>query len=553
MPAAARLAADLTNGDVMHTIRHKHRPAAVAGTAALLTGALAAGLLVAATPAAEATSTDTAAVTARAADAGTESRIDDAVAALDTLADDLLAKTHIPGMAVAVVHGGRTVYAKGFGVRKAGGSAKVDPNTVFQLASLSKPVGSTVVAHQVGEKVVTWTTPVRKNLPWFRLASKYVTKHVTIGDLYSHRSGLPDHAGDLAEGAGYHRKQVLKRLRNFPLDAFRDSYAYTNFGLTAAAQSVAKASGKSWARLSEDLLYRPLGMTSTSSRFSDFKASKERAYGHVEIDGRWVAKYVRQPDAQAPAGGVSSSVNDMSKWLKMLLANGKYDGRTIVEPSALLPAVSPQSVSNPPSSFGATASFYGFGFNVGKDDQGNLTLSHSGAFSLGAATSFTAIPALDLAIVTLTNASAIGVPETLNAEFMDLARFGSQQRDWWTLYHGAFVAMNAPQGALVGRTPPADPRPARAARAYLGTYANSTFGKVRVRKGKTGLEVVIGPARLTWPLQHWNGDLFAVRPTGEDANPGSVSKVRFRGFHAGTATAVRIEYYDEGGLGTFRR
>jgi hypothetical protein len=90
-------------------------------------------------------------------------------------------------------------------------------------------------------------------------------------------------------------------------------------------------------------------------------------------------------------------------------------------------------------------------------------------------------------------------------------------------------------------------------RAYAGTYSNSTYGKVRVRKGKTGLEVVAGPDRITWPLRHWNGDVFAVRPTGEDANPGSVYRVKFRNIRTGGARAVRIEYFDAGGLGTFRR
>ena len=293
-------------------------------------------------------------------------RLAAAVAKVDSLASDLMAKTHIPGMAIAIVHGGKTIYAKGFGVRKAGSPGKVGADTVFQLASVSKSVGATVVAREVGRKVVRWDTPVSRNLPWFRLSDPDVTRNVTIGDLYAHRSGLPEHAGDVVEDIGYNRRQVLDRLQHWPLNRFRDSYAYTNFGLTAAAQSVAKAAGTSWATLSERALYRPLGMSSTSSRFSDFVKRKDRAYGHVQIDGRWVAKYVRRPDAQSPAGGVSSSVNDMAKWLQLLLANGKYQGRTVVKPSALLPALSPQSVSRPPTTMGAQAGINGFGFNLGR-------------------------------------------------------------------------------------------------------------------------------------------------------------------------------------------
>lgn len=166
-------------------------------------------------------------------------RIDDAVAKVDGLVGELMQNTGIPGMAVAIVHGGKTLYAKGFGVRdvgKGGGpDNKVDADTVFQLASVSKSVGATVVAHAVTDNVVTWDTPVVSKLPWFALRDPYVTGQVTIADLYSHRSGLPDHAGDLLEDLGYDRRQVLQRLKYLPLAPFRISYAYTNFGVTAAS------------------------------------------------------------------------------------------------------------------------------------------------------------------------------------------------------------------------------------------------------------------------------------------------------------------------------
>ena len=180
-----------------------------------------------------------------------DNAVDNAVAKLDGIADELMKSSGIPGMAVAVVHGGKTIYAKGFGVKDANKPAddpanKVDPATVFQLASVSKPIGATVVAHQVGEKAISWNTPVVDKLPWFALSDPAVSKMVAVGDLYSHRSGLPDHAGDKLEDLGYDRRYILERLRQLPLDPFRISYAYTNFGLTAAAEAVAAAAGKPW-------------------------------------------------------------------------------------------------------------------------------------------------------------------------------------------------------------------------------------------------------------------------------------------------------------------
>src|ERR1700754_489649 len=291
-------------------------------------------------------------------------QIDNAIAQLDQLAAAQMTRTGLPGLAIAVVRGTRTVYAKGFGTREIGSGQAVDADTVFLLASLSKPLGASVVAQQIGQGSVTWDTTVRKHLPWFTLSDAEASEAVTIGDLYAHRSGLPDHAGDRLEDMGYGQTEILERLRYLPLHGFRNSYAYTNFGLTAAAISVAAAANTDWATLSEEAIYKPLGMTSTSSRHADFATRANRATGHVKRGDRWVVGPGNMPDAQAPAGGASSSVNDMAKWLAMMLGQGMFDGKRIVDAAALNAAVSQQVQSAPP---GAThpASYYGYGFNVG--------------------------------------------------------------------------------------------------------------------------------------------------------------------------------------------
>ena len=301
-----------------------------------------------------------------------DNAVDNAVAKLDGLATDLMNTSGIPGMAVAVVHGGKTLYAKGFGVKDVKAAAdnpanKVDADTVFQLASLSKPLGATVIAHQVGQNAISWDTPVVSKLPWFALSDPAITRMVTIGDMYAHRSGLPDHAGDQLEDLGYDRRYVLDHLRALPLAPFRISYAYTNFGVTAAADAVAVGAGKSWEDLAAEVLYRPLGMASTSSRFADYAARRNRAVGHIHVDGEYAPDYVRDADPQAPAGGVSSSVNDMTHWMAMMLGNGTFEGRQIVDAKALLPAVTPQIVSSPAAEPAMRSGFYGYGFNVAND------------------------------------------------------------------------------------------------------------------------------------------------------------------------------------------
>lgn len=470
-----------------------------------------------------------------------EGSVDKAVGQLDGLVGSLMSSTGLPGMAVAVVSGGETKYAKGFGVKDLTTGQKVDPNTVFQLASVSKSVGSTVVGAAVTDKTVAWDMPIVEGLPWFALSDPYVTRTVTVADMYSHRSGLPDHAGDKLEDMGYSRTEILQRLRFMPLDPFRISYAYTNFGVTTGGEAVAAKAGKDWPTLSQDLIYGPLGMTSTSSRYADFEKRADRAVGHIKIDGKWAKTDIpRDPDAQTPAGGVSSTVNDMATWLKMVLAQGKHEGAEIVAPDALLPATSPQIVSNSPANPNARAGFYGYGFNVGVTTDARTQFSHAGAFASGAGTAFSILPSADTAIVVLSNAAPIGAVDALAAEFMDLVQFGEIRSDWRELYGKAYAEMSQPDGELVGKQAPANAAPPQPLPTFVGTYANTVYGPAEIveRDGKLVLEMGPGGVRKH-ELTHWDANTFTFPLHNENAQIGTVSKVTFDG------PKMTIEYYDD--------
>ena len=481
----------------------------------------------------------------------TKKKVDAALAKLDGVVHNVMRRTGVPGISVAVVYRDKVVYLKGFGVRQVGKPAKVGPDSVFQLASVSKPLASTVVAGVVGQKVVSWDDPVAKYDRGFRLKDRWVSKHVTLADLFSHRSGLPDHAGDLLEDLGYGRRYVLGHLRYEPLAPFRASYAYTNFGLTEAAVAVAEAKHMSWAKLSDDVLYRPLGMTSTSSRFADYQSASNKAVGHVEINGTWRAKYTRDPEAQSPAGGASSTARDMAQWLRLQLADGKLGGRRIIPAAGLEETHLPQIMSNPPRAPAGRADFYGLGWNVSYDNQGRLRLSHSGAFELGAATNVTLLPSERLGIVVLTNAAPVGAPETIANDFFDIAQSGHPSVDWLGLFAHVFAVMEQSQKSkIVASKPPAHATPARPNRAYVGTYSNKFYGPLRVRVIRGKLAMQLGPRHMIFDLQHYDGNVFSYQTRGENAV--GPSGVTFS-VAAGRATKLTVENLDETGLGTFTR
>jgi CubicO group peptidase (beta-lactamase class C family) len=480
------------------------------------------------------------------------SRIPAAVAKLDGILERARAQTGVPGVAAAVVYRGRLVYARGFGVRDVNTGDRVSPQTVFRLASVSKALSGTVVAGIVGRTKLEWSDPVVSRLPGFRLSDPYVSRNVTVADLFSHRSGLPDHAGDLLEDLGYDRSYILGKLALEPLKPFRAQWIYTNFGLTAAAVAAARVTGKGWADISDQLLFKPVNMTNSSFRYADFERRSNRAAMHVRVDGKWLQKFDRDADPEAPAGGASSNVLDMARWMRLMLADGRWNGRALIDRDALLESHRPQIMSSFPSTGESRAGFYGFGTNVGYDYSGRLRLTHSGAFSQGAATQYALLPSEDLGIVVLTNGIPIGVPEAVTSDFLDLVVAGSFQEDWLKLYGQRFDAFYINHSVLAGKRPPAHPKPAKPNAFYAGTYNNDFYGPIKIVAESSGLHLLIGPNPNDYPLGHWDGNRFSFFPTGENAL--GITQATFTRNAAGTrASSVTLEYYDADQLGTFTR
>ena len=481
--------------------------------------------------------------------------IDKATAALDGIVEGAMKRTGLPGLAVGIVYKDKVIYAEGFGVREVGQPGKIDPDTVFLLASVSKPIASTIVAHLVGDGVVDWQGAAKGYNPAFALSDPYVTENATIADLMSHRSGLRTGSGDLLEDLGFDRDYILSHIDQQPLDPFRSTYHYSNFGYTAGGIAAATAAGKGWEDLANTVLFEPAGMTTASYRHADYLAHKDRAHIHARLkDGTWAAKFDRNADAEAPAGGASGSLNDMLRFMRLQLGNGTLDGQEIVKADALAPAHVPQMIPGPPRSQATPAGFYGFGWNVSYDDEGRVRIGHSGAFELGTATFVTFMPGEDLGIVVLTNGTPIGVAEAVGAAFLDVAQNGEQTVDWVGFMGHIFDQMRAAEAPEVDYTDvPPDPKPARDLAAYAGRYGNSYYGPLTVAAEDGKLSMTMGPqgAPTTFALTHFNGDTFSFETIGENAN--GLAGAIFSVGDDGKAGKVVLDYYDRTGLGTFVR
>lgn len=391
--------------------------------------------------------------------------IKSAVQQIPELAESILTESGVPGMAVAVVHGGEMIYAEGFGIKKVGENELINPETVFQIASISKSISATAVAKAITDGLIEWETPVISKLPNFQLADGFVTANATVSDYFTHRTGLKTGAGDDLEDLGYDRN----------------------------------------------------------------------------------------PDPQSPAGGVSSNVIDLAKWMNVLLAQGNLQGQEYIDQSVLTAATTGQVVSGHPSSAELRTNMYGYGFNVGVQPGGRTTVGHSGAFVQGAGTNFQLVPSLDFGIVTLTNGGPIGVPEALNAQVIDLVQFGKISRDWVADYRNAFGQLYSPVGDLVGEEPPAEAAAPENLEEYTGTFVSDYFGTLKISIEGDALVAGLGPeGGYTVELLPWNADTFSFEPTGENAPDGSLSSATFERT-ANSVTGVTLEFFNTQGLGKWKK
>jgi CubicO group peptidase (beta-lactamase class C family) len=445
------------------------------------------------------------------------------------------------------------LYLKGFGVREAGKPGAVGPDTVFQLASFSKPISATVVAAVVSEGHVAWDSKIADLDPTFRLSDAYPTSVLTVEDLFNHRSGLPGLAGNELEDLGFDQAEILRRLRLVPLDGFRSHYSYSNFGITEGAVAVAKSVGASWPDLAERKLYRPLGMNSTSSRYADFVAHEDRATLHAQFDGKWTALAKREPDAQSPAAGVSSTARDLTQWLKLEINNGRFDGRQLIAEDALAATHRPLIDRGLNPVTGAHA-FYGLGWNVEFGKHG-LNWGHAGAFSMGARTLVSILPDEQLGIVILANAFPSGLPEGLADSFFDQVLDGKVSKDWTKEWDAVFAGLFGPAiEASKARfaKPPQPDSPALPLSAYAGRFSNDYFGTALITEEDGKLVLGLGPeGKRRFPLIPFERDLFLQHPAEE--MPDFQSTVTFAIGSDGKAATVQIESLDDLGFGTFKR
>lgn len=439
------------------------------------------------------------------------------VARLDAFVAEVQKDWPVPGLAVVIVKDGETVLAKGYGVRELGGSEPVDENTLFAIASNTKAFTVAALAMLVEEGKLSWDDRVQDHLPYFRLYDPYVSAEMRIRDLLSHRSGLGTYSGDLLwYGTGYSAEEVVRRTRFVPqAGPFRASYGYSNLMFIAAGEVVASVSGMTWQDFVEEKILRPLGMDRTVTSTLDLAGMENVATPHKNrTDGVFPVEWYNW-DAMAAAGGIISSVSEMSRWMRLRLNHGEADGfRLFSERSSweMWTVHNPLAVSSGARRSQPSTHLRGYGMGWSLNDyQGRLIASHGGGYD-GMFSRVVLVPEEKLGIAVLTN-SMTSVSTAIANTILD-AYLGAEEKDWsgpmLESWQGGRERFEGRQGSFLEERVEGT-HPSLELREYTGTFGGDLYGDatVSLENGSLVFRLLPNPD-LVADLTHLHHDTFLI-------------------------------------------
>jgi len=355
--------------------------------------------------------------------------------AIDSVAEKARSAFNVPGIAVAVIKDGKIIHSKGYGVRSLNSGLPVDEYTIFGIASNSKAFTTFALGILVDEGKISWDDKVRKWIPEFKLYSPYVTEEFTIRDLLTHRSGLGLGAGDLMffpDSSNFELKDILYNLQFLKqVSGFRTKFDYDNNMYIVAGEVVRRASGMSWDDFVETRIMKPIGMTMSACSYDQLKNKSNVIDAHAEVEGKVKVIARSMMKVGHSAGGINSNISDLSKWVQLLLAQGKYGPNfmSLYDPKIQKEIWSPQTImqAGDPGYYNTHFKAYGLGFFI-EDVKGYKELSHTGGLE-GMVTQITMIPELQLGIIVLTNQQEVDAFISITNEIKD-GYLGLPHKDW---------------------------------------------------------------------------------------------------------------------------
>lgn len=467
---------------------------------------------------------------------------------IDSVAEKTLATFNVPGIAVAVIKDGKVIHSKGYGVRSIKTNLKVDENTLFGVASNTKAMTAAALGMLVDEKKITWDTKVTDVIPEFKMYDPYVTNEFTVRDLLTHRSGLGLGAGDLMiwpDSSTVTKSQLIHNLRYLkPVSSFRTKYDYDNLLYIVAGEVVARASGKTYEDFIESRIIQPLGMNKTAASWYRLKDKSNVIDGHAPYQGKLLPVGLSFGEIANAAGGVYSSVTDMSKWVIAMLNEGKYGdnlNKKLFSAEVHKELWTPQTIITGDNS--GSFSSYGLGWFL-KNVNGKFQVSHTGGLS-GIVTQVTILPELKLGIIVLTNQQSGAAFNAITNSIKD-GYLNIKGLDRIKSYNDNRLRNEKQDDEIVAKTW-ADIATAQKANSnkpdvknFYGAFKDAWFGEVTISEvdGKMHFQAKNAP-KLKGDMTYYKGNTFIVK--WYDRSLDADAFVNFTLNYAGKADGFKME------------
>ena len=450
---------------------------------------------------------------------------------IDSIVASSMSEMPHAGIAVAVVANGKVIHAAGYGITSAVTQNKVDENTLFAIASNSKSFTAMALAILVDEGKLKWTDKVVDYIPNFTMYNPYVTANFNIQDLLTHRSGLGLGAGDLMifpDGGNFTIDDVAKSFQyQKQVSDFRTKFDYDNLLYLIAGEVVARVSGMSWANFVELNIMKPLGMNRSAGVFVNLQDTTNIAIPHAVQNGKLkqLETYSDTSGLLGAAGGIYSSVNDMSKYLLLYLNECRYSdslSERLISKNSLNEMWKPHTnmwfnaIPKPP--YKTHFSAYGLGWGI-SDKNGFIVYEHTGGLP-GMLSRMVVIPELNAGIIVLTNADPSGYSYwSVTQEIID-AFIGVEQKDWIDIMKKRIASRSAKGDSVVNavwNTVKHAKSKHINLKDYAGNYVDNWFGDVKIviEDGSLWFKSARSP-KLTGEMYYYKANTFAIKWNYQD-------------------------------------
>jgi CubicO group peptidase (beta-lactamase class C family) len=482
-------------------------------------------------------------------------RIGELMGELEPAIDKALKDFQVPAVSLGIVSEGRLVYAKGFGYRDAESRLPAGADTIYSIGSCTKAFTSFLAGTLVDEGLIRWDQRIIDIYPEFRLWDGHATLNLTMRDLMSHRSGMPQHDLMWYNSSTLTRMEIMRRLRHLqPSCDIRERYQYNNLMYLTAGFAMEHLMARSWEDLVAERILQPLAMTETSFRVADMQAKADFAAPYLEKkDGSLKRMTFRDISLIAPAGGINSNVVDLAKWVGIHLSGGQWGGKSLISPSTLQEMHAPQMiVPGTPETNESPVFTTGLGWNI-ITYRGHYYVSHDGGVD-GFTSVIGFLPRADLGMIVLSNKNLTTLPRYLSLQIIDKL-LDLPYKDW--LQEGVDAlekTKNAKAESMKkeGLARKMGTEPSHPIEEYAGEYSHEGYGTLTIKELDGKLSLFMNDLEAS--LDHWHYDVFVIAEEAQDMfRTREGAKISFQNGLSGEIEKLVIPFEPKSGDVVFRK